>query len=365
MNFKNSTLILALLLLTACGSESTGINTEQAVLQGSRILGMDVKQTPSVTYALAYKQATDMGVREVSISLDWSILEPTVGHYDNSLPAIIDAFFPLQAGDITLVLRPLDTPGARMPSDLAGLTFDDPAVISAFDNFLVNLHSQLSTLNASGKLKWIHLGNEVDAYLGTNNLLWQQWQTFFRAAKSRIKTLWGSTIQVSSIVQFSALKNSAVHALYLNLLPDLDIAAITYYPLNADFSMRPPSTVSTDFAFMVDHIPLKNLLLQECGYPSSVLNNSSERLQADFISAVFNAWDTHKDRITLIDFAWQYDVSPATVDQWVIDFGLSGHPDENRFRSYLGTLGFNRYDSIEKMASQRLRDELKTRLWVQ
>ncbi len=369
MVIKYQVAIFLFLLLTGCGggggNGGQGGNSTQPLAQGARVLGLDVKEIPSVTYALAYNQAMVLGVREVSVSLDWSLLEPATNNYDNTLPGIIDAFYPVQTGDLTLVLRPLDTPGPSLPSDLAGLAYDDPAVIMAFENFLTNLHGQLPTLNASGKLKWIHVGNEVDAYLGSDATRWSQWQTFFRAAKARIRSLWGTSVEVSSIIQFSALTDAGKRGLYLNLLPDLDSAAITYYPLNADFTMRPPSTVATDFDFLVNNIPGKPILLQECGYPSSAVNNSSETQQADFVTAVFDAWDTHIDRIGLIDFTWQYDVSQTKVDEWVIDFGMTGRPEENAFRQYLGTLGLSNFDSTEKIALQRLRDELQARGWVQ
>lgn len=345
------------------GKSSTGIPVPPN--QGARILGMDVKDIPSVTYAMAYDQAMTIGVREVSVSLDWSLLEASVGSYDNTLAEIIDIFYPAQAGDLTLVLRPLDTPGPSLPSELDGLAYDDPAVIAAFENFLTNLYAQLPTLNASGKLKWIHIGNEIDAYLGNDPIRWAQWKTFFQAAKAKVRNLWGTGVEVSSIVQFSVLNDTNKKVLYLNLLPDLDNAVLTYYPLNADFTMRPVSTVATDFALMANEISGKSILLQECGYPSSSANNSSETQQADFISAVFEAWDNNINRIRLIDLTWQYDVSSTTVDQWVIDFGMTGNPEEAAFRAYLGTLGLGNYDSTEKAAMERLREELQARRWEQ
>jgi len=357
---------MVVLLLFGCGGDGgSGTSLPVPPDQGARMLGMDVKEIPSVTYTMAYDQAMTIGVREVSVSLDWSLLEPSVGGYDNTLAGIIDTFFPVQTGDLTLVLRPLDTPGPSMPAELVGLAYDDPDVIAAFENFLTNLHTQLPTLNASGKLKWIHIGNEVDAYLGNDTARWEQWQIFFQAAKAQVRSLWGAGVEVSSIVQFSILNDTNKKALYLNLLPDLDNAVLTYYPLNADFTIRPVSTVATDFALMVNEIPDKNILLQECGYPSSSVNNSSETQQEDFISAVFEAWDNNINRIRLIDLAWQYDVSPTTVDQWVIDFSMSGNPDESAFRAYLSTLGLSNYDGTEKAAMQRLREELQARKWQQ
>lgn len=372
---------MLMVLLSSCGGGSspdtnansgTGLdtntnigNTNQPLPQGARVLGMDIKPVPSVTYAMAYGQAMDMGVREVSVSLNWATLEPVTGNYDDSLPGIIEAFYPLQQADLTLVLRPLDTPGPSMPADLAGKPFDDPAVIAAFENFLTHLHGQLTILNASGKLKWIHVGNEIGAYLGNDSARWSQWSTFFNAARTRIKSLWGSSIVVGSIIQFGDLKDANKSTEYMKFLPSLDSAVLTYYPLKADFTVQPLTIIASDFEFMVNILTGKPVILQECGFPSSTVNNSSGVLQTDFITAVFDAWDIHRDRITLIDFTWQYDVSEAMADQWVIDYGMAGQPNENAFKHYLWSLGLSRYDSTEKLALQRLRDELLKRLWTQ
>jgi hypothetical protein len=372
MLFKKLIYLSLLFLLIGCGSTSSSEPdsniSNQPPAQGTRILGLDIKDTPLTPYVTAYSQAMTMGVREVSVSLDWNIFEPTtVGTYVDtfSILSAADNYYPTQSGDITLVLRPLDTAGPSVPADLAGLPYDDPAVITAFENFLDHLHSQLPTLNASGKLKWIHVGNEIDGPLGSNSTQWAQWTTFFNAAKTRIKNLWGASINVSSVVQFSGLSNASVRTEYLNFLPYLDSAALTYYPLNADFTVKPVTIVATDFAFITSTITNKTILLQECGYPSSAANNSSETLQADFITAVFNAWDTHSDRIDLVDFAWQYDVSPTTVDEWVAAYGMTGQPNEEEFKGYLGSIGLSNNDSTEKLALQRLIDELLTRSWIQ
>jgi hypothetical protein len=69
-------LILLLVIVVGCEPQQ----------QGDRILGMDIKEVPSVPYSTAYNEATSMGVHEVSVSLDWARLEPTVANYDNSLP---------------------------------------------------------------------------------------------------------------------------------------------------------------------------------------------------------------------------------------------------------------------------------------
>ncbi len=375
---KGFILIALLIFVAGCGgggnsapnsnsnSGSTGNPTPppSSPSQDSRVLGMAVTSVPSVTYDSAYAQAINMGVREVSVSLDWASLEPTLGNYNNTLPAIIEAYYPVQQAKLTLVLRPLDTPGQSMPAELVGKPYDDAAVIKAFDNFLTNLHGQLTTLNASGKLKWIYVGNEIDSYLGSDTKKWAQWTTFFNAAKAKIKSLWGSSVTVSSIVQFSTLVNTAKRAEYLKLLPKLDSAVLTYYPLKSDFTVQPTSQIATDFTLMTTTISTKNIILQECGYPSGITNNSSDALQAEFITAVFNAWDSHRTRISLVDFSWQYDISEATADAWVILYGMSGQTNAAEFKSYLWTLGLNHYDSTPKPAFGQLKKELALRGWV-
>lgn len=345
------------------GPASTG-NTASPLSRGSRILGMAVTSVPSVTYDSAYGQAIAIGVREVSVSLDWASLEPTLGNYDNTLPATIDTYYPAQRANLTLVLRPLDTPGQSMPAELMEKPYDDTAVIKAFAAFLTNLHGQLATLNTSGKLKSIYIGNEIDAYLGSDTKKWAQWTTFFTAAKAKIKSLWGTSVTVSSIIQFGALTNMAKRTEYLKFLPELDNAALTYYPLKSDFTVQPTSQIATDFALMTNTISAKNIILQECGYPSGATNKSSKALQTTFITAVFDAWDSHRDRISRIDFTWQYDISEATADAWVILYGMSGQPNAPEFKSYLWTLGLNHYDSTPKPAFGQLQTELARRGWT-
>jgi len=349
-------------IFLGCDSEQKSHSIESAKLErGQRILGMDVKVVPTVDYDTAYHQAIALGVREVSISLDWAELEPRVGQYDDTFPMIINGYYPLKTSDVSLILRPLDTAGPRLPKDLEGLGWDDPQVITAFDNFLTHLHAQVPQLNVSGQLKWLHVGNEIDAQLASDPLKWAQWKVFFIAAKSKIEALWGTEIEVSSIIQFSSLQHDAKRQLYLNLLPHLDSAALTYYPLDEQFMVKGASNVASDFQFMVNNIPDKNIILQECGYPSSQLNISSEIQQAKFISAVFTAWDQYQDRIPLIDFAWQYDVSEEQVDQWVIAYGMSQQPVQ--FKYYLWSLGLSNHDGTEKLAMAQLREQLSARHW--
>lgn len=240
----------------------------------------------------------------------------------------------------------------------------DQETIDAFASFLTNLHSSLPTLNASGQIETIAIGNEINAWLGSDATKWQQWTTFFDAAKARVKQLWGRNVNVTATIQFDALLNPAIRTQVLSFAPHMDEISLTYYPLNSDFTVKEPSqVVATDFQLMVNRFPGQIINLQECGFPSSMNNNSSEAKQAEFVTEVFKAWDTHRNSIQLIDFTWLHDVSDATAAGWVDDYGMTGDPNADRFRTYLGSLGLRALDGTKKLAFSSLQDELQKRNW--
>ena len=58
--------------------------------------------------------------------------------------------------------------------------------------------------------------------------------------------------------------------------------------------------------------------MQEAGYQTSAICNSSELKQAQFIDNIFHAWDIHKDQITLINFVRLHDLSTAEANDMTI-----------------------------------------------
>jgi hypothetical protein len=74
-------------------------------------------------------------------------------------------------------------------------------------------------------------------------------------------------------------------------------------------------------------------------YPSSTANNSSESQQAAFISNLFTAWDQQKAQIRWVSWLYQYDLSPAEVDTFLMNSEVIGTPQEAAARSYFQSLG--------------------------
>jgi hypothetical protein len=115
-----------------------------------------------------------------------------------------------------------------------------------------------------------------------------------------------------------------------------DFFSVTYYPLNPDFTMRPPTDVSRDFARMRTAAAGQPILVQEFGYPTSALNDSSPQRQAEFIAAVFDELMARPTAYIAANFLFMSDLSDKVVDGFGGYYGLT---DSSRFKAYLKTLG--------------------------
>jgi len=210
------------------------------------------------------------------------------------------------------------------------------------------IHLQLTSLS---------IGNEIDAYLGTNASKWNQYQIFFNATKTHAKTR-KLGINVGTKAQFDGLTGYAKE--YLKKINQIsDVIMVTYYPLNSDFTVKNPRIVKSDFDALTSIYRDKPIFILECGYPSSNVLKSSERKQGEFVREVFKTWDAHASQIQLISFTWLHDVSQATVEEWSAYYGIS----DLNFKEYLQTLGLRTWDGKDKKAFVALKEEAKTRGW--
>jgi len=93
--------------------------------------------------------------------------------------------------------------------------------------------------------------------------------------------------------------------------------------------------------------------------------NSSGTLQSQFIEAVFEAWDTHANRIDLIGFTWMHDETEADVAAIIANpafGGLTNPPPD--FVEFLRTLGLRTDAATDKPAWTTLASEVQARGWA-
>jgi hypothetical protein len=324
-------IFVAACLTAACRGPATA--TPSAVPAGQRILGIDVSPAQDGDYPASLALAQAAGARCVTLSLNWTTLEPSPGRYDDSLLDIADSFYPARKMNVIVTLRPIDTDRIQMPSDLAGDAFDSPVVIARFEKLLDNVFAHTRHLAIAA----IAVGNEVDASLGTDQAAWSRYERFYDAEALYIhKNRPGTPVGV--VTTFGGL--TGPHRNRISILNGAsDVVLATYYPLNADFTVRPPTTVSADFEKMAAACGAKPLILTECGCPSGRDCGSSDAIQSEFVDAAFRAWDAHSSRIPCVVFTRMIDPSPQAVAGFTNYYGLSSPA----FTGYLATLGLRTF----------------------
>lgn len=323
-----------------------------------RYLGIDINEPEDGDFNRAFTMVYGLGAREISLSIGWDDIETARGVYkpDPNWLVIANIFYGA-VGDIgvSLMIGPIDTNVSRMPSDLAGKPFDDPEVIQRYQRLLDYVFTQIPDL----ELLSLSIGNEIDAFLGSDPELWRQYQVFFEATSTYARAqrpglLVGAKAQLDGLLgpQVSYLKS---------LNESSDVILVTYYPIAGDFAVKDPQVVGEDFKALVAAYEGRIIHLLEAGYPTSVALNSSELKQADFVREVFKAWDKYAEQIRVVSFTWLTDLPQSSVEELKAYYGFSAY----HFAEFLRTLGLRTYEGtgMDKQAFGVLVEEATARGW--
>lgn len=363
----SQTLALLTLLLAglACAETTTStppplqdvtpIPSGSVTPRDGRILSMDITEDQSGDFDAPFNLAKSAGMQATTLSVFWDEIETAPGEFepDPNWLAIANLYYPSQEVMISLAISVIDTNNLRLPPNLAGKPLDDPQVIARFETLLDYIATQIPDLHLTS----LAIGNEVDIYLGTDSRAWASFEAFFRQTAEHARRLWPG-VPVGSKTTFDGLIGGP--APFIKSLNQYsDVAMVTYYPLQADFSVRQPDAVHRDFQTMVDAFPGKPIYLLEVGYPSGEDNHSSYELQAAFIHELFRAWDDHAEEIPLLNYTWMTDVSGEAVHQMTTYYRFGGRG----FVSYLATLGLRTHQGQDKPAFTQWATETAARGW--
>ncbi len=321
--------------------------------RSGRLLGIDVTVPQEGSYDDAFMVARSAGMEFTTLSLGWDELEPAPGQYDDELLDIANAFYPTTGTKLALTITVIDTVTLRMPPDLDGSGFDDPEVVSRFNALLQHVFERLSDVDVFV----LSIGNEVDSYLADDELLWRQYTEFFRQTAEHAREL-RPGMDVGVTMQFYGLTRDAIEQAQ-SLNEHSDAVLLTYYPLNADFTVRPPWQVDEDLGRVAALYPDRTAMLLECGYPSGVGAGSSDELQADFVRQVFAAWDHRALWLRVLCFTWLHDRSPGDIESFSRYYGS----EDEQFLKFLATLGLRTHDGHPKAAFDVLQTEACVRGW--
>jgi hypothetical protein len=355
-------LLLVVIALVVWSNYSVG-----QLAKGDRILAWQVDVAEDNNYDLAFANAQNACMESAHLFTTWGTVEPTQGNYDASFIAsffdVINIYYPVTGVEVELQLAPVNTNVLELPSDMLGISLDDPIVINQFKSLLDTVFAHIPDLTLSS----LNIGNESDIYFGSNASLYAEYKTFLDSvvpyAQQLYFNLHGSNLKVGTTLTFHGLTDPVQGPLCATLNAGLDIVTTTYYPLNPDFTMKNPNVVSSDFGALVAAYPSTSqpIYFAECGYSSSADCNSSEAQQAQFYQEVFSAWDTYYDNIKYLTIFKTNDWSQADVDVFAQYYGIA----TLEFKEYLRTLGVRNWDGsgTKKLAYDQILCEVADRGW--
>jgi len=322
----------------------------------NNIIAVDVStyhvQNGTSNYDSTFTIGYDIGMRQVGLFLNWTMLETAPNTYDFSLLDIANIYYPASNMAVDININPINTNRLEVPTDLTALALDDAQMISRYKILLDSVKVHLPGLTISSMI----IGSEIGAYLGNDAIKWAQYTSFYEEVGTYARTLWPG-LKVAVELQFSDIMNYGTYAQQINNFSDY--IGVSYYPLWPDFTVKPTWMVAFDMDTLIDMYPNKPLCFYQFGYPSSPFCASSDSLQADFIHQAFTYWDVFAANIKLIDFTWITDLDTATVNYYAIYYGLA----DTAFLEFLRTIGLRTWNDngADKPALNVLRCEAQQR----
>ncbi len=309
-------------------------------------------QSTSFNYDSCFAIGKKLGMTQTGLFQVWTSVETSPLTYNFTIFDIANSYYPAQNMAIDLTLAPIATNVLEVPSDLTTTAFSSTVMINRFKRLLDSVKVHIPNVTLSSLV----IGSEHDVYLSSNTTKWNEYTIFYNAVSAYAKTIWPG-LKIATELTFDGMVNQNSFAQTLN--SSSDYIGVSYYPLNANFTVKPISTISIDFATLVGLYPSKPLCFYQYGYPSSTTCNSSDLQQAQFITQTFSTWDFYAGQIKLIDFTWLHDLSPASVSYYSTYYGIS----DPVFLEYLRTLGLRTWGltGTDKLALHELQCQAKQR----
>jgi hypothetical protein len=295
-------------------------------------------------YLDAVREQVQLGVQGTYPNIKWSDLSDA-----NSMKPLQDqiGISKFVGGDSVLCVKILDTTNRVTPSTYQTLALDDPKVVEAWEETILEVAKNLPK-----NLKAIALGNEVDVYLKDHPKELPAFISLVKTARALLKGA-GVKAPVGVITTYEGAVKSP--ELVKQIHSNFDIVMMTYYPIDSSFQVMPVKSVGSHFEKMVNLAGGKPLFLTEVGCPAGVANGSSEDTQAEFVGEAFKQLRTHDGKIVFANFFIQTDFPDPLVDMLEGYYRLK----DDRFRSYLATLGLTKSDGTRRKAFSVFKRQLR------
>lgn len=275
-----------------------------------------------------YAKAAAAGINLQQITPKWNETESSAGVYDFhdfDFRAALAKKFSLP---VYLNLRIIDTLARSMPGPYEAWRFDDPRMTEKLTTLLRAMQSR-----NPAEIRWIAIGNEVDRYFMKHLDEVKAYRQLLLNLQPVLKNLFPGAI-VTTNFTFDGISH-----LDKELKPIYDVGeifSVTYYPLNPDFTVRPPEIIKADFKLILAAAAGKPVMFQEVGYPSSELLGSSPLKQAQFLQMFFDQLKKSQPEVIGMTYLFMSDLPKALVDVFGEYYKL---PGSDKFKAFLATLG--------------------------
>lgn len=320
--------------------------------KGDRVLGMAINTSKNTKFDRAFNMAKKAGLEHVQISVHWNEVESKAGVYDKKYFVDANKLYSTNKIKVSLNINPINTNQLILPKYLRGKSFDDPEVIEAFNALIDHELSIFRDVDIYS----ISVGNEVGGYLGEDAEKWEAYQTFFKAARDHIKGK-KPDVPVGVKTMYHSM-TGAPKDFVSEINQKTDVVMVTYYHWDGR-QVRKPEKIKDIFDEIVELYPDRTIYFSEIGYPTSKHLGGSNEAQSKFVSAAFQAWDEHANRIKLLHFFMQHDLSEKQLSYYSKYYGLTSR----NFLEYLGTIGMRTNRGKDKGAFKTFEKEAKLRGW--
>jgi hypothetical protein len=191
--------------------------------------------------------------------------------------------------------------------------------------------------------RWLNLGYEVDTYLSQNPGQIAPYLTFLTSVKPQAKSILG----ISAGLVFSFDTTRASTAAYAQLQGVADHIAFDYYAIGPNFQQRDPAGVASDLWLMNRLASGRPVIINEAGYSTAALTDSSMQRQAAYFQNIFSSLQLSSGNVVAVT-AWALNDMPTDQIQAAIA-GLAVQPTQAAI-AYLGSLGLRDVSGNPKQA---------------
>jgi hypothetical protein len=293
---------------------------------GALLVGIDANPWDGAKETEALQRALDAGMTLVHLVPTWNDIERSAGKYTWNAYDVRAKFASDHGLPVALNFRIVDTNNRSMPKSYAAWAWDDTKMVERVRAALRAMRER-----TKAQVRLVAIGNEVDGYFARHRNEVSAYANLLRQVRDTVRQEFPEALFTTNFA-FAAVGQLDG---YRAITEQFDVFSFTYYPLNPDFTMRPPDVVGGDIERMLDVAGDRPVYIQEIGYPSSERLRSSPALQAQFVTGAFDSFRRHRSRIVGATFLFMSDLPRSMVDFFAQYYGSN---NEN-FKAYLQTLG--------------------------